>query len=145
MQIECPEPSDGALDVAILGAGSAAFAAAIRAAEEGANVTLVERGILGGTCVNVGCVPSKIMLRAAHVVHLLAHHPFAGIERRRLALDRALQVAQQQARVDELRQAKYADILAANPRIRLVAGEARFTGARTVQVELRDGGALTLH
>ena len=52
--------SRGALHVAIIGSGGAAFACAIRAAEEGAEVTLIERGTLGGTCVNVGCVPSKI-------------------------------------------------------------------------------------
>lgn len=141
---ERPEPADGTLHVAILGGGSAAFAAAIRAAEEGARVTLIERGTLGGTCVNVGCVPSKIMLRAAHVAHLQTHHPFAGIERRQPLLDRALQIAQQQARVAELRQAKYTDILAGNPRVQLLAGEARFTDARAVEVELRDGGVETL-
>jgi mercuric reductase len=139
-----PEPGDEAPHVAILGAGSASFAAAIRAAEEGARVTLVERSTLGGTCVNVGCVPSKIMIRAAHVAHQQAHHPFAGVQHRRPVLDRALQVAQQQARVAELRQAKYADILAGNPRIRLVAGEARFADPHTVQVELRGGGVETL-
>ena len=56
------------LHVAIIGSGSAAFACAIRAAEEGARVTLIEEAqAIGGTCVNIGCVPSKIMVRAAHV------------------------------------------------------------------------------
>jgi mercuric reductase len=106
------------LEIAILGAGSAAFAAALRAAEEGAQVTLIERGTLGGTCVNVGCVPSKILLRAAHVAHLQSQHPFRGLATSRPAIDRRAMVAQQQARVAELRQARYADILAANPRAR---------------------------
>ena len=52
-------------DIVVLGGGSAGFAAAIRAAELGAQVTLVEGGTLGGTCVNVGCVPSKTLIRAA--------------------------------------------------------------------------------
>lgn len=141
---ERPEPGGGVLHVAILGAGSAAFAAAIRAAEEGARVTLIERGTLGGTCVNVGCVPSKIMIRVAHVAHQQAQHPFAGVEHRPPVLDRALQVVQQQARVAELRRAKYADILARNPRIQLVAGDARFADAGTIQIELQGGGVETL-
>ncbi len=58
------------LHVAVIGSGGAAMAAALKAVEGGARVTLIERGIIGGTCVNVGCVPSKIMIRAAHVAHL---------------------------------------------------------------------------
>ncbi len=131
------EPEDGGegLRIAVLGSGSAAFAAAIRAAEEGATVTMIERGTLGGTCVNVGCVPSKIMIRAAHVAHLQAGHPFPGIERHAPSVDRRALVAQQQARVDGLRQARYEDILAANPGITLVRGDARFEDARTILVE----------
>ena len=63
-------PGAGGLHIAILGSGGAAMAAALKATEEGAHVTLIERGTLGGTCVNVGCVPSKILIRAAHISHL---------------------------------------------------------------------------
>ncbi|MEX1998954.1 MAG: FAD-dependent oxidoreductase [Gemmatimonadales bacterium] len=52
-------------DLLVLGGGSAGFAAAIRASDLGARVGLVEGGTLGGTCVNVGCVPSKTLIRAA--------------------------------------------------------------------------------
>lgn len=137
--------SDEGLDIAILGAGSAAFAAALRAAEEGAQVTLIERGTLGGTCVNVGCVPSKILLRAAHVAHLQSQHPFRGLATSRPAIDRRAMVAQQQARVAELRQAKYADILAANHRIRLLAGAASFADPHTLRVTFAGGGETALH
>jgi len=57
------------LHVAVIGSGSGAFAAAIRAAEEGARVTMIEAGTIGGTCVNIGCVPSKVFLRGAHAAH----------------------------------------------------------------------------
>lgn len=66
-------------DIVVLGGGSAGFAAAIRAADLGARVTLIEGGTLGGTCVNVGCVPSKTLLRAAEVQHRAAHHSFEGV------------------------------------------------------------------
>ena len=56
-------------DLVVLGGGSAGLAAAIRGSELGARVALVEGGTLGGTCVNVGCVPSKTLLRAAEANH----------------------------------------------------------------------------
>ena len=127
--------SPGALHVAIVGSGGAAFACAIRAAEEGATVTLIERGILGGTCVNVGCVPSKIMIRAAHLAHLQSDHPFDGIKKRAAVLDRRALLAQQQSRVEELRHAKYESILESNPRITLLRGSAHFTMGRALVVK----------
>jgi len=127
------------LHVAIIGSGSAAFAAAIRASEQGARVTIIEAGIIGGTCVNVGCVPSKIFIRAAQIAHLSAVHPFDGLERRGLQVDRTRLVAQQQARVAELRRAKYEDILESNPNINLVRGRARFADAHTLIVAQADG------
>jgi mercuric reductase len=128
------------LRIAIIGSGGAAFAAAIRAAEEGATVTMIERGALGGTCVNVGCVPSKIMLRAAHVRHLRQASPFdTGIERATVAVDRPALLRQQLDRVAELRHDKYERILAQNPAIGLLRGAARFKNARALTVTLADG------
>jgi mercuric reductase len=128
------------LHVAIIGSGSAAFAAAISAAEKGARVTMIEGNeVIGGTCVNVGCVPSKIMIRAAHIAHLQAAHAFDGIALNTPRIDRGALVAQQQARVAQLRQAKYENILEAVPSIELVRGWARFKDARTLIVTKPDG------
>ena len=140
-----PEGGGRGLRVAIIGSGSAAFACAIRAAEEGAQVTMVEAGTLGGTCVNVGCVPSKILIRAAHLAHLQQDHPFPAIERTAPAIDRAALVAQQQGRVVELRAAKYAHILETNPNIRLVHGYARFEDPHTLRIEQEEGGETRIH
>ena len=123
---ETRRDGDG-LHVAIIGSGSGAFAAALRAAERGARVTMIEAGTVGGTCVNVGCVPSKILLRGAHVAHTQREHPFAGVGRTRPPVDRAAMVAQQQTRVAELRRAKYEDLVAANPAIELVRGSGDLT------------------
>jgi mercuric reductase len=127
------------LKVAIIGTGSGAFAAAIRAVEEGAAVTVIEAGEIGGTCVNVGCVPSKIMIRAAHIAHLQSDNPFDGLKKQPAVVDRRALVAQQQARVDELRHAKYESILETNPGITLERGFARFKDARTLLVKKADG------
>ncbi|EPC5878135.1 TPA: mercury(II) reductase [Klebsiella pneumoniae] len=133
--------SSGALHIAVIGSGGAAMAAALKAVEQGARVTLIERGTIGGTCVNVGCVPSKIMIRAAHIAHLRRESPFDGgmpptpptILRERL-------LAQQQARVEELRHAKYEGILDGNSAITVLHGEARFKDDQSLIVSLNEGG-----
>jgi mercuric reductase len=133
------------LHVAVIGSGGAAMAAALKAAERGARVTLIERGTIGGTCVNVGCVPSKVMIRAAHVAHLRRTSPFdEGIVAAAPAIDRRALLAQQQGLVDALRRAKYEDILAGNAAIDVYQGEARFADARTLAVRLHDGALKTV-
>ena len=131
--------SGAGLKVAIIGTGSSAFAAAIRAVEEGATVTIIEAGTVGGTCVNVGCVPSKIMIRAAHIAHLQSQHAFPGLAQHKPVVDRKALVAQQQARVEELRHAKYESILENNPGINLMLGFARFDDAKTLLIKHADG------
>ncbi len=129
------------LRVAVIGSGGAAMAAAIRAAGRGAEVTVIERGVIGGTCVNVGCVPSKILIRAAHIAHLRRQSPFdAGLSSAPVRVDRRRLLAQQQGRVDELRRDKYQAILDDTPGITVVRGEARFTGGHALAVRLADGG-----
>ncbi len=129
------------VQVAVIGSGGAAMAAALKAVEQGAQVTLIERGTIGGTCVNVGCVPSKIMIRAAHIAHLRRESPFdGGIAATVPTIDRSKLLAQQQARVDELRHAKYEGILGGNPAITVVHGEARFKDDQSLTVRLNEGG-----
>lgn len=129
------------LHIAIIGSGGAAMAAALKAVEQGAQVTLIERGTIGGTCVNVGCVPSKIMIRAAHVAHLRRESPFdGGMPPTPPTILRDRLLAQQQARVDELRHAKYEGILEGNPAITVLHGTARFKDGHSLVVQLNDGG-----
>lgn len=132
---------DGALHIVVIGSGGAAMACALKAAEQGARVTLIERGTIGGTCVNVGCVPSKIMIQAAHIAHLRSASPFdAGISAIQPVIDRGKLLAQQQGRVEELRHVKYERILAENPAITVLPGIASFHDAGELTVRLNDGG-----
>ncbi|MEQ9563616.1 MAG: mercury(II) reductase [Woeseiaceae bacterium] len=135
--------SDGNGDgphVVIIGSGSGAFAAATRVVEGGAKVTMIERDDdIGGTCVNVGCVPSKIMIRSAQLAQHQRHNPFAGLKNSEPVIDRKLLLAQQSARVDELRQTKYESILNGNASIALIKGTASFRDASTVLVTTPDG------
>ncbi|MDI1309278.1 MAG: mercury(II) reductase [Methylotenera sp.] len=129
------------LHIAIIGSGGAAMAAALKSVELGAKVTLIECGTIGGTCVNIGCVPSKIMIRAAHITHLRRESPFdAGISASAPRVDRHALLAQQQARVDELRHAKYEGILDGNPAITVLHGAARFKDDQRLVVQLNEGG-----
>src|SRR5712692_9113340 len=116
-------------DLVILGSGGAAFGAALRASELGAKVAMIERSTLGGTCVNIGCIPSKTLLRAAEALHRARATPFDGLDvSGRLADFRAV-MAQKQRLVEDLRQTKYADVLAAIPNLRLIHGHAQFVAA----------------
>ncbi|MDF0751544.1 mercury(II) reductase [Marinobacter sp. 71-i] len=138
--------SDKSPHIAVIGSGGAAMAAALKAAERGASITLIERGTIGGTCVNTGCVPSKILIRAAHIAHLRSESPFdAGLTAQAPEVNRPALLAQQQARVEELRDAKYESILRDHPGITVLQGEARFNDAHSLLVRLNDGGEQTVH
>lgn len=126
---------NGEIDLVIIGGGSAGFAAAIRAADLGASVAMVEAGQLGGTCVNVGCIPSKTLIRAAESYYRSRHHAFAGVHTRADSLDLGAVVEQKRALVAELQQAKYWDVLAAYPSIELVRGRARFRANGALEVD----------
>lgn len=139
-------PADGEqLHIAVIGSGGAAMAAALKAVERGARVSLIERGRLGGTCVNLGCVPSKIMLRAAQVAHLRRISPFdGGLSASAPTVLRERLLAQQQGLVDELRQAKYQGILQRTPAITVLHGQARFQDGQHLVVALNEGGERVL-
>lgn len=133
------------LHVAIIGSGSAAFACAIRAAESGANVTIIEAAeVIGGCCVNVGCVPSKILIRAAQLAEQQRRHPFVGLEKHTPRIDRALLARQQTSRVEELRAAKYQNILDTHPRLTLIRGHAKFKDTHTLTLRCHDGNEQNL-
>ena len=134
-------PAEGeGLRIAVIGSGGAATAAALRAASEGAQVTLIERGVIGGTCVNVGCVPSKIMIRAAHIAHLRRQSPFdVGIESLEPTILRHRLLEQQQNLVDSLRHAKYETLLETSPGITTLRGHARFATDHSLSVTAHDG------
>ncbi len=127
------------LHIAIVGTGSGAFAAAIKAVEQGASVTIIEGAdIIGGTCVNVGCVPSKIMIRGAHIAHIQGQHNFDGVPFNKPLIDRKAMVRQQQEWVENLRYAKYESILESNPGINLLRGMVSFKDVSTLVVTKTD-------
>lgn len=132
------------IDLAIIGSGSAAFAAAIAASRLGKRVVMIERGTVGGTCVNVGCVPSKALLAAAEARHTAAAADrFPGLGAAAVPVDFADLIAGKNALAEQLRADKYID-LASEYGWEMVSGAAVFdgtVGSPTLRVALNGGGS----
>jgi mercuric reductase len=122
-------------DLVVIGTGGAAFAAGIEARSRGKNVLLVEHGVLGGTCLNIGCVPSKNLLAAAGQRHRAAsNRAFPMVPTSAGAVDLPALMAQKQELIDSLRQAKYADVADAHG-FPVRYGHARFVDEQTLEVD----------
>ena len=132
--------STGDFDLVVVGGGSAGFAAAIKGAELGARVAVAEDGTLGGTCVNVGCVPSKTLIRAAEAQHRRVHHGFDGIPATDGKPDWPRVRQEKDQLVSALRQAKYRDVLRSYAGVTLFEQCASLTSGRAVR--LADGRAI---
>jgi mercuric reductase len=122
-------------DLVILGSGSAAFGAALKAADYAARVAMVERGTIGGTCVNVGCVPSKNLLRAGEIRYYDTNRAFPGIRPGRASLEFRDVIEQKDQIVRRLRKEKYSDVLKSLPSTKLFRGKARFVSRARVKVD----------
>ncbi|HXG70700.1 MAG TPA: mercury(II) reductase [Gemmatimonadaceae bacterium] len=118
---------DADFDILIIGTGGAGVAAAIQAVGMGGKVAIIESGTLGGTCVNVGCIPSKNLIEAASH-YQAATQGFPGIAPCAPTLDWSGVVERKNSLVTELRQSKYADVIASYPGLALIEGRARFVG-----------------
>lgn len=124
-------------DVIILGSGSTAFAAALRACALGARVLMVEKSALGGTCINWGCIPSKTLIHAAQVYQNARHAARLGFCGAPGEPDFDRLAAHKDDVVRHLRQARYLDVLRQVPGLSLVRGTGRFIDRRIVEVEGR--------
>lgn len=123
-------------DLAIVGSGGGAFAAAIAARRRDLRVVMVERDVIGGTCVNVGCIPSKALLAAAEACHRAANGRFPGIRTDAGPVDMPTLIAAKDDLVADVRQRKYID-LADEYGFELVEGSARFVGGPALDVDGR--------
>lgn len=129
-----PEIKGADYDLMIIGGGSAAFAAAIKGAELGAQVAIVEEGTIGGTCVNIGCVPSKTLIRAAEHCYHAAYSQFEGLTACPPPRDWQRVIEQKDALVAALRQGKYVDVAAAYPTVSIITGHAELTGRHRLAI-----------
>jgi len=129
-------------DVVVLGAGPGGYVAAIRAAQLGLNTAIIEPKYWGGVCLNVGCIPSKALLRNAELVHIFTKDAQTfGISGEATfdygaAFDRSRKVAE--GRVAGVH------FLMKKNKITEINGYGKFTDANTLSVELNDGGTETV-
>ncbi len=128
-------------DLIVIGTGGGGMGATIKAAELGYRAAIIEGGTVGGTCVNIGCVPSKALIRAAAAYHSAGHHPFKGIKTRAEGVDWAELIRHKDELVSGLRQAKYMDVLASYDNITLIQNWAKLKS--DTQVVLDDGRVLS--
>ncbi|MDQ7844655.1 MAG: mercury(II) reductase [Armatimonadota bacterium] len=124
-------------DLVILGSGSTAFAAALRAAELGHTAIMTESRTLGGTCVNRGCLPSKNLIEAARIYWEAQHPRYPGLRPAALGLDFTRLIRQKDEVVEAYRDKKYASIVADAERIRVIEGRAAFAPDGAVDVNGR--------
>ena len=133
-------------DLAIIGSGAAAFAAAITARDAGASVVMIESGTVGGTCVNTGCVPSKALLAAAGARHAAAGQRFPGIVTQAGPAGMAALAGGNDDLMARMRTGKYVDLAAAYG-WEILAGTARFrdgADAPALKVTLNHAGTTTV-
>lgn len=122
-------------DLIIIGGGAGAFAAAIKANELGAKTLMINKGLpLGGTCVNVGCVPSKTLLWAGEVMHLAKNHNIPGVEIEVKGFDFAQVVQHELDLVQKLRAEKYEKVLSGLENVTHIEGKATFVSPNEVEV-----------
>jgi len=121
-------------DLAVVGSGSAGFAAAIAATSRGLRVVMVERGTIGGTCVNVGCIPSKALLAAADARQVAVESRFPGIATSAAPTDTKRLIAGKAEIVTALRTEKYEDLVA-DYGWEVRRGDARFVAGPALEVD----------
>ena len=125
-------------DVAIIGGGPGGEAAARRAQMRGAKTCLIERNALGGSCLNVGCIPTKAMLYASDLFHRVQTAQQFGIRIESSALDGQAYMKRVHDVVASL--VKSLDREYATGGVNLIRGRGRLTGADTIQIDLKEGG-----
>ena len=128
-------------DVIVLGSGPGGYVAAIRAAQLGLRTAIVERELLGGICLNWGCIPTKALLRSAEIFHYLQHADAYGLSNQSPSFDLAKVVARSRAVAKQLNQG-VAHLMKKN-KITVVMGEGKLTGKGKLSVTT-DGKASEL-
>ena len=129
-------------DLIIIGGGSSAFAAAIKASELEKKVLMINDGLpIGGTCVNVGCVPSKTLIRTAEQFHIANHPNFSSIKSGNNKINFEEIIRQKTELVEELREYKYVDVLKDDSNVTILKAYGRLIDKNTIVLRTPNGEA----
>ena len=136
-------PAGGKKSVIVIGGGPGGYVAAIRAAQLGAEVTVVEKQYLGGTCLNVGCIPTKCLLHSAELVEQIkTQGKDIGVEVEGVKVNFPQVIAHKNAISKQLTSG-VAGLLKMN-KVKKVDGTAKFTGEKQLEVTKADGSKETM-
>lgn len=139
MNLGCCNAHTSHFDLIIIGGGSAAFSAAIKANELGLTTLMVNGGLpIGGTCVNVGCVPSKTIIRAAETAYHAKHSNFSGIKPKGANIEYAQVIRDKKQLIKTLQQKKYLDLVEEFKNLQIMEGWAEFIDKNTILVNGKD-------
>lgn len=130
--------ADAGFDLVVVGGGPGGYVAAIRAAQLGLRTALVEREHLGGVCLNWGCIPTKALLRASEINHLLGGLDSFGFSAKEVAFDARKVVARSRAVAKRL--SRGVGFLLKKNGVTVFDGAGRLAGGGAVAVEKKDGG-----
>src|SRR5712691_7654269 len=131
--------ADNSFDLVVVGGGPGGYVAAIRAAQLGMQTAVVERDQLGGICLNWGCIPSKALLRASEINHLLHHLDVFGFSASNISYDAKKVIARSRAVAKQLSNG-VAYLLKKN-KVSVFDGEARLAGKGKLVIT-KDGKAV---
>jgi len=134
--------SSGRIRIAIIGGGPGGYVAAIRAAQLGAEVTLIEKNALGGVCLNVGCIPTKVLLHTAEAYTLAKEGAAIGLKAGNVSVDWDGLMARKRAVVDTL-VAGVGTLMTSNG-VTVIRGTASFVSPGELSVALNEGGTTTV-
>ncbi len=121
-------------DLVIIGGGSAAFSSAIQFAEKDKKVCVIENWVIGGTCLNRGCVPSKHLLEAARIYHEPVDNKFKGIETKQAGIDIKKLIKRKSELLDSLREMKYYNVLKGYHNITFIEGSGSFSSKNSALI-----------
>src|ERR1700674_1012999 len=131
--------AETSFDLIVIGGGPGGYVAAIRAAQLGMKTALVERDQLGGICLNWGCIPTKALLRASEIHHLLHHLDEFGFSARDISYDPKKLVARSRAVAKQL--SNGVGFLMRKNKVTVLSGEGRLAGTGKIEVA-KDGKAV---
>nr|WP_230416113.1 dihydrolipoyl dehydrogenase [Micromonospora tarapacensis] len=133
-ELDVSEPNDATFDIVILGGGSGGYATALRAAQLGLSVALVEKGKLGGTCLHNGCIPTKALLHAAEIADQTRESEQFGVKAELVGIDMAAVNSYKDGVVSRLYKGLQGLVGGAKS-ITFVAGAGKLVGPDTVEVD----------
>ena len=129
-------------DLIVLGSGPGGYVAAIRASQLGLKVAIVERELLGGICLNWGCIPTKALLRSAEIYHYMQHAKDYGLVAEGISADIAAVVKRSRGVAKQLNQG--VTHLMKKNKITVVMGDGKLTAANALTVTDKDGKTTAL-